>query len=512
MQHMLFSDPIKLNAVRYKDREALSFNGLRFTYQDFNNRINQLSHALQSIGVKKGDKVAIMLMNCHQLFELIFACAKIGAVSVPVNSRFVSREIQHVVDDSEAVLLVVDSRFMGEITPSIEKYKTVKHFITVGSSEKVQYPEYEKLIADFSMEEPVPSSPLTELDTLTIMYTGGTTGYPKGAVRTHRSMYLVTLLFSIEFNISRLGKGLAAGPLYGAAALSISLPNLYVGNSLHILESFHPVEVLKALDEEKTTTTFLAPPMLEAIFSLPEEILRQYDVSSLQSIISVGAPLHTSTKEKVFNYFPTVDLNEFYGATELGGAANLFPEMQNDKDRSVGVPMLGMEIELRNDVREPVPAGEAGEFFVRGITLCDEYYKRPEANEESFDGEWLSLGDVGVQDEDGYYSIVDRKQDMILSGAINVYPAEIEGVLHEHPSVVDVAVIGVPDEKWGEVSLAVVVLRKGAEVSKEELIEFCQGKLAKYKIPQHVDFVDILPRSLQGKLLKFKIRENYVST
>ncbi|GKV66634.1 MULTISPECIES: AMP-binding protein [unclassified Sporosarcina] len=509
MQHMLFSDPITLNAVRYKDREALSYNGLRFTYQDFNNRINQLAHALQSTGVNKGDKVAIMLMNCHQLFELIFACAKIGAVAVPVNSRFVSREIQHVVDDSEALLLVVDSRFLDEVLPSSEQYKTVKHFITVGSSDKVQYPEYEELIANFSKEEPVPSSPLTELDTLTIMYTGGTTGFPKGAVRSHRSMYLVTLLFSIEFQIGRLGRGLAAGPLYGAAALSISLPNLYVGNSLHILEKFHPVEVLQAIDEEKTTTTFLAPPMLEAIFSLPEEILRQYDVSSLKSIISVGAPLHTSTKEKVFAYFPTADLNEFYGATELGGAANLFPEMQKDKDRSVGVPMLGMDIELRNDKREPVKENEAGEFFVKGITLCDEYYKRPEANKESFDGEWLSLGDIGVQDEDGYYYIVDRKQDMILSGAINVYPAEIEGVLHEHPAIADAAVIGIPDEKWGEVSLAAVVLRPGEKVSKEDLIEFCQGKLAKYKIPQHIDFVEELPRSLQGKLLKFKIRKNY---
>lgn len=511
MQHMLFSDPIKLNATRYGDREAISFNGLRFTYRDLNERINQLAHALQSIGVEKGDKVAFMLMNCHQLFEVMFACGKIGAIYVPINSRFVGPEIQHVLDDSEATVLVVDSRFMHEVVPYIEQYKTTQHFITVGTNDHVQFLEYETWISSFSKEEPVPSSPLSELDTLSIMYTGGTTGYPKGAVRSHRSLYLVALLFSIEFNIGRLGKGLVAGPLYGAAALSISLPNFFVGNPVHILEKFHPVEVLKAIEQEKTTTTFLAPPMLDAIFSLPENILHQYDVSALKSIISVGAPLHTSTKKKVLKYFETVELNEFYGATELGGVANLFPEMQKEKDRSVGVPMLGMEIELLNEEGEQVEVGEAGEFFVKGITLCDEYYRRPEANKESFKGDWLSLGDVGVQDEDGCYYIVDRKQDMILSGALNVYPAEIEGVLHEHPGVEDVAVIGIPDKKWGEIPLAAVVLRDGEKVTKEEIFQFCQGRLAKYKIPHHIDFVDELPRNLQGKLLKYQIRKNYIN-
>lgn len=509
MQHMLFSDPIKLNATRYGDREAITFNGLRFTYRNFNERVNQLAHALQSIDVVKGDKVAFMLMNCHQLFEVIFACGKIGAVYVPINSRFVGPEIQYVLDDSEASVLILDSRFINEIDTYTNHSKTKTHLITVGTDEQAQYVDYETWISEFTNEEPVPSSPLNELDTLSIMYTGGTTGYPKGAVRSHRSLYLVALLFSIEFNIGRLGKGLVAGPLYGAAALSISLPNFFVGNSVHILEKFHPVEVLEAIEQEKTTTTFLAPPMLEAIFSLPENILRQYNVDALKTLISVGAPLHTSTKKKVVDYFPTAELNEFYGATELGGVANLFPEMQQQTDRSVGVPMLGMEMKLINEDERQVEVGESGEFFVKGITLCDEYYRKDEANKESFKGEWLGLGDVGVQDEDGFYYIVDRKQDMILSGAINVYPAEIEGVIHMHPMVKDVAIIGVPDEKWGEVPLAAIVLREGETIPKEEIINFCEGKLAKYKIPHHIDFVDDLPRNLQGKLLKYQIRKKY---
>lgn len=510
MQHMIFSDPIKLNATRYAEEEAISFKEKRFTYQQFNNRINQLGHALQSIGVEKGDKVAFMLLNCNQLFEIVYACSKIGAVFVPINSRFVSREIQHVLDDSESRILIFDSRFSNDIITIQDQVETTNDFISVGNASDSAAFEYEEWISHFSVEEPTPSEAIDELDMISIMYTGGTTGRPKGAVRSHRSLYLVALLFSIEFAIGRNGKALASGPLYGAAAFGIAIPNFYVGNPVHIVERFHPIEVLEAITDEKPTTTFLAPPMFEAIFSLPEEIRKKYDVSSLKSIISVGAPLHTSTKKKILTYFDSADLNEFYGATELGGAANLFPEKQSEKKRSVGVPMLGMDVKLLDNEGNKVQPGEAGAFFVKGITLCDEYYKKPDATAESFQGEWLWLGDIGVQDDEGFYYIVDREQDMILSGAINVYPAEIEEVLHEHTKIADVAVIGVPDEKWGEVPIAVVVLHEGADANEEDILEFCNGKLAKYKIPHSVDFVEELPRSLQGKLLKYQLREKYI--
>lgn len=509
MQHMLFHDPIKLNAQRYGEKDAISFQDKKFTYKQFNDRINQLGHALQHIGVKKGDKVACMLLNCNQLFEIAYACGKIGAVVVPTNSRFVGAEIKHVLDDSESTVVIFDSRFSEAFKSIRDDVASTRQFISVGKADDIAELEYEQWISDFSAEEPVLSETLNELDTALIMYTGGTTGRPKGAVRSHRSLYLVSLLFSIEFAIGRNGKGLAAGPLYGAAAFSIAAPNFFVGNPVHIVEKFHPVEVLEAIEQEKPTTTFLAPPMFEAIFALPEGIQNKYDLSSMKSLISVGAPLHTSTKEKILAFFPSAELNEFYGATELGGAANLFPEDQDRKNRSVGVPMLGMDVKLLDDHGEEVNQGDAGAFHVKGITLCDGYYNRPEATAESFQGEWLGLGDMGVEDEDGFYYIVDRQQDMILSGAINVYPAEIEEVLHEHPKIADVAVIGIPHEKWGEVPLAAVVLREGENADQDEILAFCKGKLAKYKVPHTVDFVEELPRSLQGKLLKYRIREKY---
>lgn len=224
MEHMLFSDPIVLNAKRYGEKEAISFKGKRFTYAQFNQRINQLAHALQSEGIQKGDKVAFQLMNCNQLYEVIFACGKIGAAYVPVNSRFVSQEIKHVLDDSESTALIFDSRFSDEVKAIQDQANYTHHYISVGESEVSSF-EYEQWISQFPTDEPVPSEPLNELDIFCIMYTGGTTGRPKGAVRSHRSLYLVALLFSIEFSIGRGGKGLVAGPAYGAAALSISIPN-----------------------------------------------------------------------------------------------------------------------------------------------------------------------------------------------------------------------------------------------------------------------------------------------
>src|SRR5690625_3522611 len=451
MSQMIFSDPIKLNAIRYAEKEALSFKGERYTYRQFNERINQLSHALQNMGIKKGDKVAFMLLNCNQLLEIIYACSKIGAVFVPINARFVGREIQHVLNNSRSLLLIFDHRFGNEIEKVRSGLETTEYFVSVGNSHEQALYEYESWIQNYSTNEPTLEEALHETDTICYLYTGGTTGLPKGAVRSHRSLYMVGLLFSIEFGIGRNGKGLVAGPLFGAAALSISMPNFFVGNPVHILEKFEPKEVLRAISEEKTTSTFLAPPMLDAIFSLPQDVQNKYDMSSMKTIVSVGAPLMTSTKQKTLEFFSNADLNEFYGASEHGGSTNLFPEYMDQKDRSVGVPMLGMEVKIVDENGNEVEQGEVGEILVKGLTLCDYYYDNPEATKEAFRGEWLGLGDMGRQDEDGFYYLVDRKQDMILSGAFNVYPAEIEEVLYEHPDIKEVAIIGIPHEKWGEV-------------------------------------------------------------
>lgn len=511
MSEMIFSDPVKLNALRYAEKEALSFEGESFSYEEFNNRINQLAHAMQEKGIHKGDKVAFMLFNCNELFEIIFACSKIGAIFVPINSRFIAREIRHVLENSHATMLIYDARFTNDVQKAAGQVSETTSFISVKDEDTFSENVYEKWIEGFPTTEPIPDEPIQEKDTICYLYTGGTTGLPKGAVRSHRSMYMVALLFSIEFSIGRNGKGLAAGPLYGAAALSIAMPNFFVGNPVHILEGFHPLEVIKAIDKEKPTTTFLAPPMLDAIFTLPEEVQQQYDVSSMKTIVSVGAPLLNKTKKKTLAYFKNTDLNEFYGASEHGGSTNLFPEYMEQKERSVGLPMLGMEVSLLDDTGNEVEQGEVGEIYVKGLTLCDEYYENEEATNNAFHGEWLGLGDMAKQDEAGFYYLVDRKQDMILSGAINVYPAEMEEVLHEHPSVKEAAVIGIPHKKWGEVPMAIIVAKENEHITSEDIITFSKEQMAKYKVPHQVEFVDELPRSLQGKVLKYKLREQFLN-
>lgn len=511
MGQMIFSDPLKLNSLRYGEKEAVSFKDKRFTYRSLNERINRLAHAMQDMGIRKGDKVAFMLLNCNELIEIMYACSKIGAVFIPINARFVGREVAHVLNNSRSSILFFDHRFGDVVAGAMDQYKTVKHFISVGGTHTIAESEYEAFIQDKASIEPTPDEPLRETDTICYLYTGGTTGLPKGAVRSHRSLYLVALLFSIEFEIGRNGKGLVAGPLFGAAALSISMPNFFIGNPVHLIERFEPEAVLQAIDQEKTTTTFLAPPMLDAIFALPEEVKNKYDVSSMESIISVGAPLMTATKQATQEFFPGIKLNEFYGASEHGGSTNLFPEYMESKNRSVGLPMLGMEVKIVDENGKEVEQGEVGEIVVKGLTLCDGYYDNPEANEEAFKDGWLGLGDMAMQDEEGFFYLVDRKQDMILSGAFNVYPAEIEEVLYEHPAIAEVAVIGKSHEKWGEVPIVITRLHEGQEATKEELISFCDGKLARYKIPHDVLFVeDPLPRSPQGKVLKFKLREIYL--
>lgn len=512
MGQMIFSDPLKLNAIRYGEKEAISFNGKSFTYKQLNERVNQLAHAMQSEGIKKGDKVAFMLLNCNELIEIMFACSKIGAVYIPINARFVGREIAHVLNNSRSTALFFDARFGEEINQARDNFTTAKIYISVGGHHSIAANEYEAWIGSHKKSEPIPDEPLQETDTICYLYTGGTTGLPKGAVRSHRSLYLVSLLFSIEFEIGRNGKGLVAGPLFGAAALSISMPNFFVGNPVHLIERFEPEAVLKAIDEKKPTTTFLAPPMLDAIFALPDDVKQRYDVTSMKSIISVGAPLMTATKNKTLSFFPNVKLNEFYGASEHGGSTNLFPEYMELKNRSVGLPMLGMEVKIIDDSGNEVQQGEVGEIVVKGLTLCDGYYDNPEANEEAFKDGWLGLGDMGKQDEEGFYYLVDRKQDMILSGAFNVYPAEIEEVLHEYPDIVEGAVIGMPHDKWGEVPIAIIRLKDGLTAEETEIINFCKGKMADYKIPHKVIFVqEPLPRSLQGKVLKFKLRDMFIN-
>jgi len=340
-----------------------------------------------------------------------------------------------------------------------------------------------------------------------MIYTSGTTGHPKGAYRPDGvSLEAIVQVIQI-FGIRPDDVHLMAGPGYHSAVLAFNGLTVVCGGTIVIMPSFDPEQALALIDRHRVTTTFMAPTLLHRIMDLTDDVRAGYDASSVRGLFLGGAPCPFSLKERATAYFGET-LYEFYGATETGFNLVLRPEDQLRKPGSAGKALLGDQILLLDDAGNPVPGGEPGELWVRNSWLAG-YYNKPEATAKSMRDGFFSVGDVAYCDDEGYYYICDRKIDMIISGGVNIYPAEIEACLHGHPAVRDVAVIGVPDDQWGETVKAVVALQPGATPGDQELIDWCRGRLADYKRPRSVDFVDDLPRDQAGKLLKRQIRERY---
>jgi long-chain acyl-CoA synthetase len=340
-----------------------------------------------------------------------------------------------------------------------------------------------------------------------MIYTSGTTGHPKGAYRPTgidpASVIQVIQLF--EFRNADVH--LMGGPGYHSAVGVFAAMTILCGGTVVLMPKFDAEEALALIQRHRVTTTYMAPTLLQRIMDVSEAVRDHYDVSSMRSVILGAAPCPHSLKERAIEYFGEA-LWEFYGATETGFNLVLRPEDQLRKPGSAGTPPDGQEILLLDDLGQPVPDGEPGELWVRNNWLAA-YYNKPEATERSMRDGFFSVGDVAYRDADGYYYICDRKIDMIISGGVNIYPAEIEACLHAHPAVRDVAVVGVPDDHWGEAVKAVVALQPGTSATGEELVDWCRGRLADYKRPRSVDFVTELPRDQAGKLLKRMIRAPY---
>jgi acyl-CoA synthetase (AMP-forming)/AMP-acid ligase II len=386
--------------------------------------------------------------------------------------------------------------------------------IVVGGSSPETYVDYERLLENSSA-----SSPQLEIsgkDTWFQIYTSGTTGVPKGVVRSHDSYVAFFLINSVEFHFSQDDKGMIIMPLYHVNSTFYGLLFLYIGASLFVGrdEGFDPVELLRAIDEEKVTFISLIPTHYHLILNVPDAIRQRFDLSSMRSFLCSSAPARTKIKKGILKCFPNVKLYEAYGSTEAGLVTILRPADQLRKLGSMGQECLGTAIiKLLDENGNEVPIGQVGELFSCGPMMFDEYYKLPEKTKSSFRGGFFTAGDMVRRDEEGYYYIVDRKDNMIITGGEHVYPSEVEEVISRHPNVFDVAVFGVSDEKWGEAVKAAVVLKEGARITEEELIAFCAGNLAGYKKPKSVDFIAAseMPRTATGKILHRKLRERYLS-
>ncbi|MET0189324.1 MAG: long-chain-fatty-acid--CoA ligase [Pseudonocardia sediminis] len=495
-------------ATERPDDEAVRFGATRHTWAQLDERVRRVAAALRAEGVGVGDRVAVLDLNHPSCLELTLACARIGAANAVVNFRLAPPEIVYVINDAKAAVLAVGPEFAGAVEQVRDKLPSVRKVLHVGG----EADEYEAWLAAHEPDEnPYDAAPD---DCFVQLYTSGTTGFPKGAMLTHRGMLSHAEHVAHDFELAPTDVVQVAMPLFHVGGMSYALLALGQGARIVMARMPDPATLLDMFADEGITHTFLVPALMGAMTQVPDASARDY--SSLRAVSYGASPCPLPVMRASLELFGP-KLHQVYGMTEACGVvSSLGPEDHTDPSVahrlvSAGKPIIGVEIEVRDpESGAPVPAGEPGEIWVRTEQLMSGYWEKPDATASALtDDGWLRSGDGGHIDADGYVFVTDRIKDMIVSGGENVYPAEIERVLAEHPAVADVAVIGVPDERWGEVPKAVVVATPGQQVDAEALLAYCREHLASFKCPKSVDVLDELPRNPTGKILKKDLRKPY---
>jgi acyl-CoA synthetase (AMP-forming)/AMP-acid ligase II len=506
---------LEVHAKNHPKKLAVKdWHGKTLTYPELESRTNRLANALLKMELHKGDRVAVMLYNCNEFVEIICAFAKIGVVGVPVSWRYIEKEVEYVVSNCDAKAIIVGEDFIGcvnSVRSSFEKIE-LKNYMIVGKTTPKGYVNYEKVIANSPDKKP--DVKVGGKDIWLQIYTSGTTGIPKGVVRSYESYIAFYLINTVEFGFSEKDYGMVIMPLYHVNSTFYGPLFLYIGGSLFVGrdKGFDPVDLLDVINREKITFTSLIPTHYNLILNVSEEVRKKYDVSSIRKLLCSSAPARSTVKKGILEYFRKVELFEAYGSTEAGMVTLLKPEDQLRKLGSIGRECLGTDvIKLLDENGKEVGVGEVGELYSRSSMMFDEYYKMPEKTKASFKGDYFTARDMAKKDEEGYYYLVDRKDNMIITGGEHVYPSEVEEIISRYPKVFDVAVIGVPDAVWGEAVKAVVILKEGEKATQEEIINWCREKMAGYKKPKSVDFIkpEEMPRTATGKILHRKLREKY---
>ena len=485
--------------------------GRRLCFAELDARANRSARALAERGIAKGDRVALLLMNGAEFIESFFGLAKLGAVVVPVNWRLAPDELAFILKDSGSRALVYGSEFaeaVADLHGRGREGTCVEHWVQVGAtSPRPDFAEdYDEIQARAS--DAAPEITASDDDLLFIMYTSGTTGLPKGAVHTHASSLWAVLTIAATADLRFKDRYLLALPLFHVGALTPLACNVYRGSTSVVLRSFDPLRSWELIRDEQITTALAVPAMLNFMLQAYEKVKDRYRIpAQLRWIMSGAAPVPVTLIEAYAAL--GVEIHQVYGLTESCGPACLTsPDEALAKVGSTGKPFFHTEVRVVDEAGNDVAPGAPGEVIVRGPHVMKEYWRRPEATAETIRDGWLHTGDVATLDKDGCVYILDRTKDMIISGGENVYPAEIENVILSHPKVAEVAVIGQPSARWGESPLAVVV-RAAPDLGSEQVLEHCQGKLARYKVPKGVEFVDEIPRNPSGKVLKRLLRERF---
>ncbi|MCJ7594428.1 MAG: AMP-binding protein, partial [Desulfobacterales bacterium] len=505
---------LKLNAFNYPDKPGWQDTTKEFTFREWNERSCRFANGLRDMGVGYGETFAVLSYNRGEWMDIYAGCAKGGQIVVPIMFRLAGPEIEYIVNHGECKGFIVEAPFVGLIESIKDKLPVPKDgYIYLGDGPVPDgYIGYEDLLAKSSPDEP--DLMVYGDDVWNIMYTSGTTGRPKGAVRTHESHLAHYVLSNITMGVLPTDKVMLVMPMCHVNSIQYSFPYTLVTAPVFVynMVSFDPEDLLRTIDKYQITFTSLVPTHYRMILDLPDDIKKNADVSSIRQLVISSAPASEALKLAIMDYFKNAQLWEAYGSTDGGLGTLLRPEDQFKKLGSIGKEIFGVDrIKLLDEARNEVPDGEVGELFCRAPCMFREYFKDPEKTKEAFEGEWFSAGDMAKRDKDGYYTLVDRKANMIITGGENVYPSEVENVLQAHEAVRDVAVIGIPDEKWGEAIKAVVVLKEGHEPSEDlgrDIIDFARGKIAGYKRPKGIAFIsdEEMPRTATGKILHRVLR------
>ena len=490
-------------AKAYPEDKAIIVDDTSLTYEALNKNVNKLANGLKKLGIDRGDRVMIQLANGPEIIISHYAVIKIGAIAVPLNVMYLAQEISYIGKDTGATAIIVHASFLQLLETVRPDLTELKHIIVVGDGVVEGAHLFQHLISDAD-EEPIPGDGTYD-DIVSIIYTSGTTGRPKGATQTHRGILsnVSSLCNFNKFNHSE--RLLCALPLFNNFALNVVMMSaFYLGNTLIVVDRFEAEKVLAHITRHKATYFAGTPTMY--VYLLQTYDPDRHDITTLRVVNSGGAHCPASLIKKVEQTFRVVFLNG-YGQTEGCGFTTLNPIVGVRKPESVGIPLANIRIKIVNDNFMELPAGQVGEIAEKGdVFSIHGYWKRPEINREVYKQGWFHSGDLGYLDEDGYLYVVDRKQDLIITGGANIYPVEVEEVLYTHPAIALVAVIGVPDRVKGELAVAYTVLKEGATATEKEIIDFVRSRIAKYKAPRRVEFVDSLPQGPTGKILKRELR------
>lgn len=490
-------DGLRRNAYKLPVKVAARDRFRQITYGQLNARVNQLAHGLLAMGVRKGDSVAVLVGNRIEHLEIIFAAAKIGALAIPLDIKWRALELGSVISFFKPAVLILQQECAAEFgkAKAAQDLSCVKPVI-------IADPSYGGLLDGQSVAEPTVG--LSEDDPFAILLTSGTTGFPKGCLATQRTFVFHCINNAIEKGLGVHDRAILASPIYFNAGRSFTLAIIYYGGTMFLHDQFDPVEILRTIEREKITYLGAVPTMCERLLQVPA--VDKYDTGSLRCLAITGGKVHEPILQGLREHI-TPNIYRTYASTDSGQMAISKPGDIDRKPLAAGMPVWCVDLRVVDEKNEAVGVKEVGEIICHSPLATQGYYMNPEATNASFRDGWFYTGDLGYFDEEGYLFIVGRKKDMVKSGGISIYPLEIEGVLYQHPDVVEAAVIGVPDVQWGEAVKAVVVLREGAHIGGDGLIPFCRERLASYKVPKSVDIVDSLPHTETGKVAKVKLKE-----